>query len=362
MIIFISHSMPAHENVVKWPKNQSNLLYFFFSLFLHFCNFSISAKPLLRKTSQIFALPPQHKLLHCKPKTKRISGTSNKTGIRVTLKCIYKYPLTAFQQCRHEQMYEDRLQSSWTHLITPSQNFVEVRWLSLFLNTSLGKRCTSYNAPPTSRKTRCGPLITSISCLGAPPFSWLEKPRNRMGRDLDCMADGLMGFHQSTFSKPNIEFNSDLTPCDFWAFPTTKRELRGKTFRSDQRSAARFREVDGAMLEVHRLPREVLPKRDRHHTSTKFRLGLIKWVYELCKRSSYLQISTYSLLTLSTWKNASKRTQRWIFSRISPHRVALCSRENLPRNACNVRINKFLHVHLLTWQLQLFQLTFYEDT
>jgi hypothetical protein len=25
---------------------------------------------------------------------------------------------------------------------------------------------------------------------------WLEKPRNRMGRDLDCMADVLMGFHR----------------------------------------------------------------------------------------------------------------------------------------------------------------------
>jgi hypothetical protein len=46
-----------------------------------------------------------------------------------------------------------------------------------------------------------------ISCLGA-PFSWLEKPRNRMGRDLDCMADVLMGFHRSTFSKSNTEFNS----------------------------------------------------------------------------------------------------------------------------------------------------------
>jgi hypothetical protein len=35
-----------------------------------------------------------------------------------------------------------------------------------------------------------------ISCLGA-PFSWLEKPRNRMGRDLDYMADVLMGFHRT---------------------------------------------------------------------------------------------------------------------------------------------------------------------
>jgi hypothetical protein len=78
-----------------------------------------------------------------------------------------------------------------------------------------------------------------ISCFGA-PFSLLEKPSNLMGRDLDCMADVLMGFHRSTFSKPNTEFNSNLAPCDFWAFPTMKREFQGKKFRSDQRSAARF--------------------------------------------------------------------------------------------------------------------------
>jgi hypothetical protein len=84
------------------------------------------------------------------------------------------------------------------------------------------------------------------SCLVA-PFSWLEKPRNRMGRDLDCMADVIMGFHRSTFSKPNTEFNSDLAPCDYWAFSTTERELRGKKFRSDQRFTARFRKVGGAL-------------------------------------------------------------------------------------------------------------------
>jgi hypothetical protein len=82
--------------------------------------------------------------------------------------------------------------------------------------------------------------------LGA-PFSWLEKPRNRVGQDLDYMADVLIRFHRSTSSKPNTEFNSDLAACDFWAFPTTKRELRGKKCRSDQRSAASFREVDGAL-------------------------------------------------------------------------------------------------------------------
>jgi hypothetical protein len=72
-----------------------------------------------------------------------------------------------------------------------------------------------------------------ISCFGA-PFSWLDKPRNRMGRDLDCMADVLLGFYRSSFSKPNTEFDSDLAPCDFWAFLTKKKELRGKKFQSDE--------------------------------------------------------------------------------------------------------------------------------
>jgi hypothetical protein len=78
-----------------------------------------------------------------------------------------------------------------------------------------------------------------ISCFRG-PFSWLEKLRNCVGQDLDCMVDVLMEFHQSTFSRLIMEFNSDLTPCNFWAFPTVKRELQGKKFQSDQQSAAHF--------------------------------------------------------------------------------------------------------------------------
>jgi hypothetical protein len=44
------------------------------------------------------------------------------------------------------------LQSSRIHLINRSRIFVEVRWRSLYWSTSLGKWCTSYNVPPTSRK------------------------------------------------------------------------------------------------------------------------------------------------------------------------------------------------------------------
>jgi hypothetical protein len=42
-------------------------------------------------------------------------------------------------------------------------------------------------------------------------------------------------------------YSPDFTPCNFWAFPTMKSELRDKKFRSDQRSAAHFREVGGAL-------------------------------------------------------------------------------------------------------------------
>jgi hypothetical protein len=49
-------------------------------------------------------------------------------------------------------MYEGRLKSPWTHLMIPSRNFVEVRWRPLFRSTYVGKRCTSYNILPTSRK------------------------------------------------------------------------------------------------------------------------------------------------------------------------------------------------------------------
>jgi hypothetical protein len=136
----------------------------------------------------------------------------------------------------------------------------KVRGLTVLLRVETYWRCGDclfFKVPPLASDallTMLHPLLENvlqtvdhfqISCLGA-PFSCLEKPRNRMGLDLDCMADVLMGFHRSTISKPNTEFNSDLVPCDFWAFPTMKRELRGRKHRSDHWPAARFREVGRA--------------------------------------------------------------------------------------------------------------------
>jgi hypothetical protein len=52
----------------------------------------------------------------------------------------------------------------------------------------------------------------------------------------------------------HLPYSPDLAACDFWAFRTIKRELRGQNRlfhyppeACGKRSAARFREVGGAL-------------------------------------------------------------------------------------------------------------------
>jgi hypothetical protein len=61
-----------------------------------------------------------------------------------------------------------------------------------------------------------------------------------------CELNSMFGMEKVDRWDP-IRTSCIRSPCDFWAFPTMKRELRGKKFRSDQRSTARFREVGGAL-------------------------------------------------------------------------------------------------------------------
>jgi hypothetical protein len=181
--------------------------------------------------------------------------------------------------------HESLLKISWIHLITSSRTLWRCGDGLFFEVPPLASNALLATLHPLLENALQTVYHFEISCPRSSVFM-VEKPRNRMEQDLDCMADVLMGFHRSTFSKPKTKFNSDLATCGSWAFPTMKTELRRKKFRSDQRSAARFREEGGALQEVHRLPREVLRKRDRHRTSTKLRLVVIRWVHKLCKRPS----------------------------------------------------------------------------
>jgi hypothetical protein len=86
-------------------------------------------------------------------------------------------------------------------------------------------------------------------------------------RDLDCMEDVLMKFHQST--KTNTEFNSDLAPHAISG-------LRGKNSRSDQRSATRFSRSGWSVVRSASLAKGGTSiKRPSPHLH-KVRLGVIK--------------------------------------------------------------------------------------
>jgi hypothetical protein len=68
-----------------------------------------------------------------------------------------------------------------------------------------------------------------------------------MGRDLNWILCSAWKKWIGGTPLEHPPYSPDLAPCDFWTFPTMKRELQGKKFRSDQRSAARFWEVGGAL-------------------------------------------------------------------------------------------------------------------
>jgi hypothetical protein len=63
-----------------------------------------------------------------------------------------------------------------------------------------------------------------ISCLGA-LFLWLEKPSNRMGRDLNRILCSAWKNWIGGSPLEHPSYGPYIAPCDFWAFPTMKREL-----------------------------------------------------------------------------------------------------------------------------------------
>jgi hypothetical protein len=137
----------------------------------------------------------------------------------------------------------------------------KVRGLALLLRVGTLWRCGDglfFEVPPLasdSLLTTLHPLLENvlqtvdhfeISCLGA-PFSWLEKPRNRKERDLNWILCSAWKKWIGGTPLEHPPYSPHLALWDFWAFPTVKRELRDKKFRSDQRSAAWFREVGGEL-------------------------------------------------------------------------------------------------------------------
>jgi hypothetical protein len=137
----------------------------------------------------------------------------------------------------------------WTRRLLLYRAVCEVRELILLLRVGTLWMCGDgffFEVPPLASDiflTTLHPLLENTLQTVCRELQE-EKPRNRMRRDLNWI---LCSAWKKWIGGTPLEHPPDLAPCDFWAFPTMKRELRGKKFQSDQRSAARFREVGGAL-------------------------------------------------------------------------------------------------------------------
>jgi hypothetical protein len=127
----------------------------------------------------------------------------------------------------------------------------EVRGLNLLFRVGTLWRCGDglfFEAPPlasdvllTTLHLLLGNVLQTvdrfeISCLEA-LFLWLEEPRNCMGRDLNWILCSVWKKWIGGTPLEHPPYSPDLDPCELW----------GKKFRTDQRSAARFREVGGTL-------------------------------------------------------------------------------------------------------------------
>jgi hypothetical protein len=99
-----------------------------------------------------------------------------------------------------------------------------------------------------------------ISCLEA-PFSRFEKPRNRTGRGLNLILCSTWKKWIGGTPLEHPPYSPDLAPCDFWAFPTMKRELRRKKFRNDQEVCSTFSRSGWSVVRSASLGKGSTPKK-----------------------------------------------------------------------------------------------------
>jgi hypothetical protein len=175
--------------------------------------------------------------------------------------------------------YEGRLKSSWTHLITPTRNFVEVRWRSLFRSTTFGKRWTSYNAPPTSRKCAADrwSLRNFLPCSSHFMVGKAQKSHGARSGLYGGCSNGVPPIH---FFKAEHRIQVRSRPMRFLGFSNHEKGAPRQEISKWSTACSTFSRSGWSVVRSESLAK------DLHRTSTKFRLGVIKWVHELCKRSS----------------------------------------------------------------------------
>jgi hypothetical protein len=184
-------------------------------------------------------------------------------------------------------MYEGRLQSLCTHLITPSRNFVEVRWRSLFRSTFPCQAMHFLNVPLTSRKRASDRWSlrnflrrSSLFMIGKAQKSHVAKCELYGGCSNRVPP---IHFFQAEHNSIQITAHAISGVFQPWKGSSEARNFEminglQHIFEKWVERCKKFIACQGRYFE-----------RDRHRTSTKLRLGIM-WIHELFKRPSYVCI------------------------------------------------------------------------
>jgi hypothetical protein len=184
---------------------------------------------------------------------------------------------------------------------------VEVRWRSLFRSSSLDKRCTYYNAPPTSRKRAADRwslrnfLLRSSLFMVGKAQKWHGA---RSGLYGGC-SNGVPPIHVSQ-AEHRIQFRS--RPMRSLGFSNHEKGAPTKEISKWSTVCSKFSRRGWSVVRSASLTNGGIWKRDRHRTSTKFRLGAIMWVYKLSKRPSYYSQDNLLTCNARVWIQHVKKT------------------------------------------------------
>jgi hypothetical protein len=166
-------------------------------------------------------------------------------------------------------LYEGCLQSLWTDLITPSWNFVEVWWWQVMHfvqhSTHLSKTC-------------CRSLITSKFLFLELPFHVWKSPEISWG-EIWTVSDGVPPIHFFQAGH-RIQFRSH--PMLFLGFYNHEKGAPRQEVSKWPMVCSMFSRRGWSVVRSASCGKEGTRKRDHHHTSTEFWLGVIKSVHQLC--------------------------------------------------------------------------------
>jgi hypothetical protein len=136
-------------------------------------------------------------------------------------------------------------------------------------------------------KTCCRPLIASKFLASELPFYGWKSPEVAWGEIWIefCVRLGKVD-QWSPIRTSAVQFRS--RPMRFLGFSTMKRKLRGKKFRKWSTVCTTFLRSGWSVVRSASLAKGGTSRKRPSPHLHKFRLGVIRWIHELCKRPSYI--------------------------------------------------------------------------